>query len=213
MLSIFVCLIGVLLILGISEILWRKKKLRQEYHRKFVHMGVGLFVAFWPWLISWRAIQLIGLAMAIVVVVDREVRFFKIDRRITRQTFGDLFFALAISLSALLTTNKYFFMIAILHVAVADGLAAIIGQKYGRKWRYKVFGETRSVVGTMAFWLSSLIILGIGLLFVLQPDIYTYAVLLLALPPILSVLENMSILGLDNVVVSMAVLAILRTVY
>jgi len=213
MLAIAFCLFGVLAILALAEILWRKKTLRQEYHRKFVHMGVGLFVAFWPWLISWREIQVIGVAMAIVVVLDREIRFFKLDRRITRQTFGDLFFALAISLCALLTTNKYFFMIAVLHVAVADGMAAIIGRKYGAKWRYKVFGETRSVLGTMAFWSSSFVILGIGLLFVLQPSIYAYAIMLLVLPPLLSLLENLSILGLDNIVISVAVISALKLVY
>lgn len=213
MLPVTACLFGVLLVLAVAEILWRKKTLRQEYHRKFVHMGVGMFAAFWPWIISWRAIQFIGLAMAVVVLVDREIRFFKIDRRITRQTYGDILFAIAISLSALLTTNKIFFMIAILLVAIADGMAAIIGQRYGRRWRYKVFGETRSVVGTMAFWLSSFVILGIGLLFVLQPNIYIYAILLLALPPLLSALENLSVLGLDNIVVSAVTITILKLIY
>lgn len=213
MLALASCLIGVLGILVIAEIAWRSKQLRYENHRKFIHMAVGTFAAFWPWLISWRTIQLLGLAMAVVVIIDREIRVFKISWRINRQTYGDIFFALAISACALLTSNKIFYLIAVLHLALADGMAAIVGQTYGKKWRYKVFGETRSVVGTMTFWLASMFILGIGLLFIPQPDIYTYAVILLALPPVLSTLENISILGLDNIVVSSFVVVALNYVY
>lgn len=213
MLSILICLTGVLAILIFAEILWRKKVLRYENYRKFIHMSVGSFAAFWPWLISWHAIQLIGLAMAVTVLIDREVRVFKISWRINRQTYGDLFFALAITISALITNNKYFFMIGVLHLALADGLAAIIGYKYGKKWRYKVFGETRSVVGTMAFWITSFLILGFGLLLVLQPTIYVYALILLLAPPALSFLENISILGLDNIVVSAAIIIALKIIY
>jgi dolichol kinase len=52
-----------------------------------------------------------------------------------------------------------------LHVALADGFAAIIGTKYGRAWAYKVFGQTKTIIGSMTFWVVSLCILGIGLLF------------------------------------------------
>lgn len=213
MLSVLTCLFGVFIILVVGELFWRKKVLRYEYYRKFIHMSVGIFAAFWPWLISWHTIQLIGLAMAVTVLIDREVRVFKISWRINRQTYGDLFFALAITISALLTNNKYFFMIAVLHLAIADGMAAIIGQAYGKRWRYKIFGETRSVIGTMAFWISSFLILGFGLLCVLQPNLLTYGLILLVLPPALSVLENLSIRGLDNIVVSAAVITALKFIY
>jgi dolichol kinase len=210
MFAVIACLAGVLGILLIAEQLWRLKVLKGEHHRKFVHIVAGSFIAFWPWLISWRAIQIIAAGMLVVVLVNRQRQHFHFLGIKPRNGFGDLFFALAILLCALITTNQVFFALAILHLALADGLASVIGTKFGQKWRYHVFHQTKTIVGSMAFWFISLSILGVGVLF--AHDIISfqhYAILLLALPPILTLLENVTAMGLDNVVVPLAVLTAL----
>ncbi|HLB66329.1 MAG TPA: hypothetical protein VJJ78_01905, partial [Candidatus Saccharimonadales bacterium] len=63
MLAVIACLAGIFAILVIEEIFYKRKILQGEYLRKFVHISAGSFIAFWPWLISWRAIQLIGVLM------------------------------------------------------------------------------------------------------------------------------------------------------
>jgi uncharacterized membrane protein len=63
----------------------------------------------------------------------------------------------------------------------------------------------------MTFWLASLCILGVGLLFAHDIIAFNhYALLLILLPPTLAFLENLAVLGLDNVVVPVAVVLALQ---
>ncbi|MBI2588935.1 hypothetical protein HYW35_01885 [Candidatus Saccharibacteria bacterium] len=210
MLAVIACLAGVLAILVVSEILWKYKILRGEYNRKFVHIAVGIFVAFWPWLISWRAIQVIALLMLVVNLFDRRPIFHS-NAPVQRRTYGNILYAVAILLCSMLTDQKIFFALAIFHLSVADGLAAIVGEKLHKRWGYKIFHYTKTVIGTMAFWLVSVFILGIGLLFARDLIGYhQYTVLILGLPPILAILENAGgFWGTDNILVPLAVLSAL----
>jgi dolichol kinase len=206
MLAIALCLFGVFLLLVATEKIFEKKYLRGEYLRKFLHISVGSFVAVWPWFLSWQTIRLIGLAMLIGVFLNHHSRIVKFNH-ISRKTYGDILFALVIVAAALLTTSKIFFALAILHLSLADGFAAVVGEKYGKLWRYKIFNQTKSVPGSMAFWFISLCILGTGALF--AHDLISfknYVLLLLLLPPVLTYLENISPFGTDNVVVPIVAL-------
>jgi hypothetical protein len=68
MLAVTACLIGIFALLIIAELLGKHRILKGEYHRKFLHIAAGSFIAFWPWLISWEAIEIIGLVMLAVMV-------------------------------------------------------------------------------------------------------------------------------------------------
>ena len=211
MLATAVCLLGVFALLLLAETLSRQKILKGENQRKLSHISIGTFIAFWPWLISWRAIQVISVTMLIVVLANRRLEIFRSINGHRRGEYGDTFLAVAILLCSLLTTTKIFFTLAILNVALADGLAAVVGIKYGSPWRYKVLNQMKTVIGSMAFWFISVCILGVGILF--AHDIIgfaAYAALLLALPPVLVILENLSGYGLDNITIPVAVLLALH---
>jgi dolichol kinase len=213
MLRIIICLGVVYALLQLDNYLALKKILQNEARRKFVHITVGIFVASWPWLLSWRTIQVIGAVMAVVVYLNRQGHYFKFNKGLKRESYGDYLFALAIVISALLTHTKIFFAVAILHLALADGLAAIIGQNYGMNWRYKVFGQVKTVVGTMTFWLVSLGILGVGSLFAHNALSYSsFGLIIVLLPPLLSFVENFSIKGTDNITIPVVLILALRLV-
>lgn len=211
MLAVIACLAGIAAILVAAEILWRQKILRGEYQRKFVHIGVGTFVAFWPWLISFKAIQLLGLLMLVTIIFVQQRKLFHFTREPVRISYGFVFFALAILTVSLLTNNKVIFAIAILNMALADGLAAVAGHMYGRRWKYLILTHTKTVVGSMTFWFVSLCILGTGLLFSanLMPN---YLPLLIFLPPALMIIENIPGLGSDNVFVPLATVVVLKLI-
>jgi phytol kinase len=207
MLAASTCIFGVFTLLLLAETLSRKKILRGENQRKFAHITIGAFIAFWPWFASWRTIQLIAVAMLAVVLINRRRVFFHSINGHRQGEYGDILLAVAILLCSLLTTTEIFFTLAILNVALADGLAAVVGRQYGQHWRYKIFNQMKTVVGSMTFWLISLSILGIGILFAHnQIDFASYATLLLILPPALVLLENVSGFGLDNITIPLAVL-------
>lgn len=199
-------------ILVFAELLWRADVLRGEYQRKFVHILAGTFFATWPWLLSWRQIEIMGVLMLIVLGANTlisEVLHYSADLR--KKGVGGVCLALAVIVCALLTKDKAFFAIAILQTSLADGFAAVFGTWFGANWGYKAFGQTKTVIGTMAFWLTSLIVLGVGLSLaggaVPQKD---YGWLLLGLPPALAAVENITPLGLDNLTVPLAALLVLK---
>jgi len=210
LISFIACLTGVLAILIIGEALHARKILYSENYRKFIHMASGCFIATWPWLLSWQAIQLLGVAMAAIIIINRPSDALKIYSRVSRSTYGDIFFALAVIACAFITDNKIFFAVAILELSLADGIAALVGQKYGQGWQYRIFGQTKSVIGSMSFWLASMLILAIGLIFAHnQISFGHYEWLVLGLPPLLTAVENLGVFGLDNILVPLVVVAAL----
>ena len=213
MLAIISCLVGVFGLLVIAESLWQTKILKGENQRKFTHISVGTFAAFWPWLISWRSIQLIAVAMTVAVLINRHYQRLHLRgiAKNSRETYGDVLLAPAILMCTLLTTNKMFFTLAILTMALADGLAAVVGINYGRHWHYKVFHQLKTVVGSMTFWFVSTCILGAGLLYAHDVISFNhYVILVLVLPPVLTIVENVVGLGLDNIFVPLAVIIALQ---
>jgi phytol kinase len=211
MLAVILSLLAVLIVLLLDEYLWRKKIIHGELKRKLVHIAVTSFVAFWPWIMGWKEIQLIGIAMILILLVNRQVKVLHYLGGIRQQTYGDVFLALSITTAALLTNERIFFAIAMLNVALADGFAAIIGTKFGRRWSYKIFGQTKTVIGTMTFWLVSLCIIGVCLLPAhnLIP-FHHYAILLMVLPPTLALTENIAVLGIDNLAIPIVTIAVLQ---
>lgn len=193
-----------------SEILWKKNIVRGEISRKLVHVLVGCFVAIWPWLLSWQAIELISLAMLGVVYIIHRYHFLHALFNAKRRSLGEYSFAATIGLVPFITHNKTFFMIALLHMALADGLAAIFGKNYGKKWSYSFSGYHKTLVGTMVFWLVSVWIVGLGLLANngLHFDYYILAVVIV--PPIATLMENVAIRGTDNLFIPLAVAAVLE---
>lgn len=214
MLGVAICIAGVVAILLVAELLWRQNILRGELQRKFVHIVGGVFVAFWPWLISWETIQLIGLVLLAGVIANRFKQISHFRGNVHRVTYGDIFSPLAIISCAMLTTTPLFFTIAILHLALADGLAAVIGTSFGKKTAYKVFGQRKTIIGTMTFWISSLVIVGFYLPLASDAVLFEhYSLLLVVLPPFLAALENLSVYGSDNITVPLAALVVLENIH
>jgi dolichol kinase len=211
MLKLDACLLGLLVLLIIAEYIGKKKILKGEYHRKFLHITAGTFIAFWPWLISWRWIQVLSLALLFGMLANRYFGFLNYHGKVGRATYGDILYALAIFICSLLTHNRYFFALAVAEVAIADGFAAIVGSRYIKYWGYGVFRHKKTVIGSMVFWIATVCIFGYGLLSAHDFISYqNYFLILLLFPPLLTLLENLSIYGFDNIVIPIAVVVLLR---
>jgi len=213
MLNFIICVLGLGLLLVASELLGKYKILKGEYQRKFLHIASGSFMAAWPWLIGWGTIQILSLLMIAIMAANHYMGIFNYQKRIGRVSYGDIFLALAVLISSVLTHNKIFFAMAILEVAVADGLAALAGSSYGKEWVYKVLGYKKTLIGTMVFWIATTSILTPGLL--ASHDIFSfqdYYYLLLLLPPALTLIENVAIFGIDNLIIPIFLIIVLRIV-
>jgi phytol kinase len=214
MLAVILCLTTLVALVLIAEILWEQRKLKGEYLRKLIHISGGTFIAFWPWFMSWGAIQVLGVLALLGFLINRELKLFNFLGRLKRISSGEIFFSLAIIICATLTTSKVFFAVSILMVALADGLAAVMGTAYGlHRWKYTIYGHTKTLIGSMTFWIVAILILGAGLLFAHDSISFNnYILIIFALPPVLTTVENFSVYGLDNLVLPVVTLVILQVV-
>jgi dolichol kinase len=191
-----------------AEYLWRIKHYYSEITRKFVHVTVGTFAAFWPWFLSWNQIELLAGAFLIVILLSRLLTIFSSIHLIGRKTLGEIFFALAIGGVAILTHDRLIFMAALLHLSLADGFAAIVGTHFGKRHQYQVFGQVKSVVGSLTFLLCSVIILG----FYFALSHHSALPTIMWLPLLVTILENVGERGSDNLLVPLAVAVALQLV-
>ncbi len=201
---------GVFGVLVIAEVLWYAKILRDELARKFVHVIVGTFVAFWPYFMSWRQIQIMCLAFLIVVVISKKWSVFNSVHGVKRRTRGEAFFALGIGLSALIAPEPIIFTAAILHLSLADGFAALVGKHYGLRHQYKVRDYTKTLAGTSMFLLTSMVIITGAVLLGGQTVTWPIVPLLIWLPLAATILENLAGGGTDNVLVPLLIIVVLQ---
>ncbi|MET1033159.1 MAG: hypothetical protein ABWX94_01535 [Candidatus Saccharimonadales bacterium] len=204
-LTILVVAITFCILIG-AEYLSRSRQIHAELTRKLVHVAVGTFVAFWPFFLSWREIQFLSLAFFVVICLSIRFNIFRSIHAVKRSMTGELLFAVVIGLLALISTNEWIFMAAMLHLSIADGLAAIIGLGWGDDNSYKVFGRTKSIAGSAAFLVASFCILAMYAIFA---DSSTSFLTLLWLPFVATAAENIAVQGTDNLVMPMLIAVVL----
>jgi dolichol kinase len=196
----------IVLILYFAERGSRAKHLHPELTRKFVHVTVGTFVAFWPFFLSWRIIASLSLLFFIAIAISMRLEILRSIHSVQRTTKGELLFALAIGVLALIATNKWVFMAGMLNLALGDGMAALVGILKGEGNEYKVFGHTKSRAGTLAFLVTSFCISIIYLLF--SGSGFSFTTLLLV-PVIAAATENLAVNGTDNLAIPVIVALLL----
>jgi dolichol kinase len=187
---------------------WWHGRTHGEVSRKFVHITVGSFVAFWPLFLSWRQIELLSAAFVAGVLVSQQLGIFKAIHSVQRPTWGEVFFGASVGLVALTTHNPAIYAVALLHMSLADGLAAIFGVKFGASNAYQVFGHRKSVVGTLAFAVTSALILAV---FAWHQHIGFH---LSFVPLILgaAIIENLAVRGFDNLLIPLLVAFVLSQI-
>jgi phytol kinase len=197
----------VFLLLLIGELWWRKQKLNTEFTRKFVHITVGTFVAFWPFFLSWQEIRLLSVAFLVAVGISKYLKVFRAIHTVQRPTWGELFFALAVGLITFITQDKWIYATALLQMSLADGFAAVIGTRFGQRFRYIVFGHAKSILGTFTFLVVSAAIL-VGFSHFGGQELTLIFIMDLAV--VASLIENIGVAGLDNLLVPLVVSGALR---
>lgn len=198
----------VFLILVFAEYLSRYKGVHSELTRKIVHVLVGVFVAFWPFFLSWRQIQLLSVLFLVVVLVSIKLSIFNSIHAVARNKMGEVLFAVIIGLLAFISTDQWVFAAAMLHLSLADGLAAVVGLAYGEHNSYRIMGRTKSLAGSLAFFFTSLVIM---IWYVSFSGVQPSAVSVLWLPVAATIAENLSGEGTDNLVIPLLVALVLTS--
>jgi dolichol kinase len=159
MIGFLLAAIGTASILLIGELLWKDKLLKGENARKFTHIIVASYAAFWPFFVTRFWIAVLSGGLVVGVLVCKKVKLFNSINGFKRVTYGEVWFALSIGIMALIFKNNYIYMIALLHMALADGFAAIVGIHLAKEAKNFYFhGSRKSWAGTATFVVISFIL-------------------------------------------------------
>lgn len=211
MLGPFLGVLGILVVLLIDEVFWRLNVVRGEASRKIDHIIIGSYIAIWPFMMSMREIQILAVAMLVVISISHRYHIFQSIHAIKRRTYGEYFFPISVGVVAAITSSPWIFMAAILHLSLADGLAAIVGSKFGKITKYRIFGQSKTLIGTAFFFVISQLIITIMLVGNFK-EFQTISVWIIVwLPLVASLAEAVAVYGTDDLVVPILIAVILET--
>jgi phytol kinase len=197
-------------ILGIAEWLYRQRSASSEGGRKIVHIGAGqvMLLAWWLAIPGW-VIQAAAVLAGAIAIASYNLPILPSVNSVGRHSWGTLFYAISIGV---LTTwfwplgRPEFAVLGILVMAWGDGMAAIVGQRWGRH-RYRVGGIQKSWEGSLAMaWVSAIVAIAIlrGAGTAFAPALLTGTIVAL----FATTLELLSWRGIDNLTVPLGSAAI-----
>jgi phytol kinase len=150
---------GTAAILLTGEWLWRKHILKGEFARKFVHITAASFAAFWPLFMGRISIALLSLIFVAALIIIKQLHIFKSLHSVQRATYGEIWYAISIGIIALVFKDDVIYAIAILHMALADGFAAVVGAGLAKRAKNFHFrGCRKSIEGSLTFLVISFLL-------------------------------------------------------
>lgn len=181
-----------------KEIFFKYLKLNQKVDnlvRKIVHSLSGIAIFFFPYFFSVKQIVFLSLLFTVIFILGRFFNFLGIINKVKRLSWGEVFYPLGILIATLifLPNNIAAFQFGVLVLGFSDALANIVGSLWGEH-KVKVLGGTKSLEGSVAFFLSIFLLL---IIFNFnQSDFNLWYYFLVASG--LSIMEFALFFGLDN---------------
>ncbi len=174
----------------------------KEAIRKIIHIGIGPLIPLAKFLNIDQnsALYFTGL-VSLLTFINYQSKLFPTIEDVERKSYGTLFYCLSLFILIYLYWNKdptalitgFFIM------TFGDGFAGLIGGNFQSKsWNF--FGQKKSILGTLTMFLTSLIVV-FSLSFFQK---YTFNINFLTIAFFATVLEQFSILGIDNFIVPIA---------
>ncbi len=200
-----ICLIVVYLfiVVVIAETLKYFCNTKTEITRKIVHIASGNIILF-----AWRLhlpmyVLIIGsIIAAIVVLASHLFSLFPSINDIKRVSYGTLFYAFSIGILSYSFWYEERFKYAVIGILImtwGDGMAAVIGRKFG-KHTYQIFNTNKSWEGSFAMMGISFIVCSMILGFTGEP-VSKILVVSLITSIVATILEMFSNFGIDNLTV------------
>ncbi|OLP17112.1 phosphatidate cytidylyltransferase [Leptolyngbya sp. 'hensonii'] len=191
------------LVLLATEAVSRFSNASPEVVRKVLHMGAGnvILLAWWLQIPAW-----IGIAASVVAstiaLLSYHFPILTSVNGIGRHSWGTFFYAVSIGILVAWfwpLQQPQYAALGILVMTWGDGMAALIGQRFGRH-PYQVWGMQKSWEGSLAMVLTSWTICSLILLGV-QANLWEMVWIPLAVAAVATLLETFSKLGIDNLTV------------
>ena len=142
-------------VIGVAELLRRLGHRPLEFTRKFIHIGVGMWVVGTVLLFETWYLALIPPATFVIInTISYLMGTFKAMEREDRSNLGTIYFPIAFGAVVYCFWSQPVLMVAsMMPLTWGDAMSAIFGQRYGH-YHYTFKGRTRSLEGSVAmlFW-------------------------------------------------------------
>ncbi len=181
--------------------------LKGDVPRKIIHISSGVLISFLPYYLSRTEGVVLAIVFALVLLVTKHSGFFSSIHAVERHTLGEIYFPLSVGLCAVLflPDEIRLFQFGVLVLALSDGLAALVGEKWGRH-KIRILGNTKSFEGSAMFFISTYI-----LTCFFFPPAYPLLFLVPLIPALLlTLLELVLVFGLDNLFLPLAAAYLLK---
>lgn len=192
--------LGVVLLL--AEALNRSKWSEPEAVRKVIHIGTGnvILLAWWLQIPAWVGIAA-SILFSAVTLLSYRVSLLPSLNSVGRKSLGTFFYA--VSIGVLITVfwqrQPQYAVVGILVMTWGDGLAALVGQRWGQH-RYKLWGIEKSWEGSLTMAIASYLVSSLVLLS-LQGNVWQTWLVAGAIALTATGLEAFSKFGIDNLTV------------
>jgi phytol kinase len=202
-------------IIGLAEGLRRWRGYGSGFTRKVIHVGVGmlswalpfLFDNPWPFVFACAAFMVLNF-------LDWRYGFFAAMASGDRSNLGTIYFPFAAAVVSLIFWEQPPLMVAaLMPLTWGDGMAPVFGRAYGRNHTYTIFGHTRSLQGSAAFFVMGVLFTWLALWVLNGPPSLSPVEAVLPALVIVSaatLVEAFSGWGLDNITVTAAAVIILQ---
>ena len=191
--------LGVFLVGELVRRIWPEKP---EFARKTVHFLGGLAALPFPYIFSsqWTVL---GLTLGFVLLILWSKKYSRLMavHGVSRQSFGAIYFPLAIYLVFLLGQNRpVLYVISILVMTFSDSFAALLGGKYG-SLKYEVEDNIKSLEGSTVFFFLTFLCVHLPLLLMTGLGRLECILIALIIALLATGFEAISLSGFDNLLV------------
>lgn len=212
-LKALVWIVAVFAVIGIVESILNKLRRDNEATRKLLHIMHAIGLAGLAFIVPMQWVALFELFFLVTTLTTRYlhvhydnhwkwVHYLGKTYRVGRQSYGEILMPIGLIIAALVAHSEWEFAGTVLIMGLADAAAALIGKKWGKSTSYKVFGQTKSLLGSLAFLVVALaVLLGYA---ALAPTYEGNLPLLLAMAAFLTGVENVGVYGSDNLLLPLA---------
>ncbi len=195
---IFIC-IYIFIIFLISIIYKKFNPNNKEALRKIIHIGIGPLIPFAKFLEinQLSALCFTGL-VSLLTFINYQSKLFPTIEDVDRKSYGTLFYCLSLFILIYLYWDKdpTSLMAGFFIMTFGDGFAGLIGKNFQSK-SWFLLNQKKSFFGTITMFIASLIVVFSFTYF----QKYTVNINIITIAFISTVLEQFSILGIDNFIV------------
>lgn len=184
----------------VAEVVFRLWSIPVEYTRKGTHVGAGIIVFCFPWLLHHTlTVAVLAVSFGGILLGGRITGLLSSIHNVERRTSGAYYYPLAVLGVWLLSHgDPLLFCVPLAIMAIADTGAAIVGQRSGET-TYAVMDGTRSAEGSMAFFGLAFSIVLVASAVAGRPGWPATLLVALVVAALTTAIEAVSVRGSDNV--------------